>query len=177
MYLWPLGILLVGSCISVVGWVLLVRHNYDPLNPGTLSQLSSRDAATFRYFRTVLWVCGPLFAVGGVMVAYALRSPLLGAVWVITVLLEMLVGIFPAAGRGKRLHEMFAYGMAVCMMIGAVLAAVLLPRLRLVEWLLVVSMAGCALMAALRSHHFVFYELAYIFTAHLTMIVAAIALH
>ena len=166
----------LGTILSMAGWVWFVFKNHDPNHPATLSELAARSPKNRQYFRLVLWVCGPLFGIGTVVLASSLDSQLLVMSWLLTVALELLTGVFvPSNKRHTILHNVVAYSMAVCMWLSAIVAAVVLTEVSLVLWLLLGIMAACAVCASLRRKQFVFYELGFLFSAHLTMVVSAIA--
>ena len=65
--------------------------------------------------------------------------------------------------------------MAVCMWLVAIVVAFLLSELAWLMWLLIASMTICALFALSRRQRFVVYELGFLFSAHLAMVVSAFA--
>lgn len=166
----------LGTILSMAGWVWFVFNNHNLNQPATLSELAARSPKNRQYFRLILWVCGPLFGIGTVVMASSLDSQLLVTLWLLAVVLELLTGVFvPSNKRHTRLHNVVAYGMAVCMWLSAIVAAVILTEVSLVLWLLLGIMTVCAVCASLQRNQFVFYELGFLFSAHLTMVVSAVA--
>ena len=162
----------------MIGWIVFVRREHDRANPVTLSELAARKRESVRYFRLILWVCGPLFGLTAVLfIAPRLQLPVLTALLILMVAFEMLVGVFPPTDKKQKIiHEIIAYAMAVTMLAAAVMFALSLPRFTLAEWLLVGLMLVCAAAAFLRRGAFIFYELGFIFMSHLTLVIAVLAL-
>jgi hypothetical protein len=57
----------------------------------------------------------------------------------------------------------------------AITIAFLLSELAWLMWVLIVCMTTCALLASLRRQQFIVYELGFLFSAHLAMVVSAFA--
>ena len=175
---WAFYPVFVGTIISIIGWVAFVRREHDAMNPATLSMLAARKRENIRYFRLILWVCGPLFGLTAIFfIAPHLQLPFLTSVLILMVGLEMLVGVFPPVDKmQKMIHEIIAYAMALSMAVAGVMLALSLPRFGWMEWLLVGLMLVCATFAVSRRTAFIFYELGFIFMSHITLVVAALAL-
>lgn len=173
---WSLYPAIIGTCLSVWLWLRFVVRNHDKESPMTLSELGAQTDA--RYFRFVLWLCGPLF---GITIVFYL-GPRIASPWIVyslvlVVLFEVLAGVFlPRTTRGKVLHGIAAYGMAICMFVSAVGLALSLQALSWALWLLVAAMLVCAIMAGLRHGRFLVYELAFIFLSHISMVAASVIL-
>ena len=140
----------------------------------TLSELGTRRNA--RYFRLVLWICGPLF---GITIVYYL-TPKITDLWITfsliaVVICEIFTGIFlPRSRTGIVLHGIAAYGMAVCMLLGAVGLALSVPSFAWIVWVLTGVMLVCATMATMKHGKFLFYELMFIFLSHASIVVACL---
>lgn len=175
---WAFYPVFIGTIISIFGWVIFVRREHDAANPATLSELAARKRESIRYFRLVLWVCGPLFGLTALLfIAPRLQLPVLTALMLLMVGLEMLVGVFPPTDKHRKtIHEIVAYAMAAVMALTGVMLALSLPRFAWTEWLLVGLLLVCSAVVVSRRTVFIFYELGFIFMSHMTLIVAALAL-
>lgn len=175
---WAFYPVFIGTIISMVGWVHFVKQKYDK-SPKTLSELAATDAENIRYFRTILWICGPLFGLTALFfMASRINNAVLVYLWAAIVILEILVGVFPPINKPKKLlHEIIAYSMAFLMFCAGILVAVRLDRIAaLLEWLLVGCMIFFAIGGYFHRTRYIYYELGFIFSSHLTLVVAAIAL-
>lgn len=174
---WALYPVFIGTVISMFGWGYFVLKRYDN-SPKTLSELAAISRENILYFRLILWICGPLFVLTAIFyMAHRLPNQFLLWLWLATVVLEILVGVFPPINqRQKFLHEVIAYSMAAFMFATGAILAITLPGLYgTIEWLLVGAMVIFALAGLLHRNKFVYYELGFIFASHLTMVVATIA--
>lgn len=121
---WAFYPVFIGTAISIVGWSYFVIKNYDN-SPKTLSELAATTPKNIQYFRTILWICGPLFGITALFyLAPRVNSSLLVVLWLIVVVLEILVGVIPPTSKRKKLiHEIIAYSMAFFMFSAGILAA------------------------------------------------------
>ena len=169
----------LATLISIVGWTYMAYRDHDKVNPRTLSELGAARRSTLTYFRAVLWVCGLLFAVTMYFfvvprVAHALLQAI---AWSITFLCEVLLGVFPAMGKTARLHDVLAGTMAIGMLIMAYLLSWSLQGSAMhVEIVVALVMSILGFGAVVNRRNFIFYELPFIFLAHITIVVAAIGL-
>lgn len=172
---WSLYPAVVGTLLSILLWTRFVAREYDEKHPMTLSELGTRRNA--QYFRLVLWTCGPLF---GLTIIYYL-SPKITDAWVIftliaVVICEIFTGIFlPRSKRDVILHGIAAYGMAICMLVGAAGLALSVPNSAWIVWILTGAMLACAIMATMKHGKFLLYELMFIFLSHASIVVACLA--
>lgn len=175
---WALYPIFIGTIISIIGWVHFVKQKYDH-SPKTLSELAATDAENIRYFRIILWICGPLFGLTVMFfMAKRIDDAFLVTLWMAIVVLEILVGVFPPDTKPKKLlHEIIAYGMAFLMFYAGILIALKINGVAaILEWTLVGCMVIFALGGYFHRSRYIYYELAFIFSSHLSMIVAAVAL-
>lgn len=179
---WTFYPIFIGTVISICSWLYFVRREHDPLHPLTLSELGAARPDTLRYYRATLWICDPLFAI--TMFLYiAPRSShrlLLTILWSMTFAAVALTGIFPARGKLVSLHDFISLIMGLGMLaIGLVFTWNLHGISRLVEAFLSAVLAYMIGLVAFFYYHrrqLIHYELILIFSSHLTMVVAAIAL-
>jgi hypothetical protein len=88
----------------------------------------------------------------------------------------MLAGVFlPRDGREEIWHNIFAYTMGFAMLGLASSSVLVLPKLTSVAAIIAVSMAAVAIIGPRRRRHYIFYELAFIFLSHASMIIIALA--
>lgn len=175
---WAFYPVIIGTILSVILWLRFIKREYNVSQPGTLSEIAARKEESIRYFRAVLWICGPMFGMTAVFFV-APRSPdqILLAVWLIAVVLEMLVGVFPPISpRMKLAHELIAYAMGAAMFIVVILLAFGSGELAWLQGIMAILMllfVGASFVDKTRYLH---YELGFIFSSHLTMVIAAIDL-
>jgi hypothetical protein len=169
----------VGTFISVVAWTYLVRKEHLTHMPRTLSELAAEKPEALKYYRTVLWICGPLFAI--TMFAFVLprisHPFIIGVACALTVISEMLIGFFPAQ-RGKiTTHDVIAGLMGISMIATAYLFAwSLTGAYANIEFTFALCMSVLGLLCLLDRKRYLFYELPLIFIAHFSILIAALAL-
>lgn len=169
----------IGTAISMVAWTYLAGKEHLSHLPRTLSELASEKQEALRYYRVVLWTCGPLFAI--TMFAFILpriAHPLItGVACAIIISGEMLVGLFPAQ-RGKvTMHDIIAGVMGGAMIALAYLFAWNLDgSYAYIELVFALCMTLLGFLCLAHRKRYLFYELPLIFLSHFSILVAAIAL-
>ena len=132
--------------------------------PRTLSELAAEKPEALRYYRTVLWICGPLFAV----TAYAFVLPrithplFVGIAWTLIILPEMIIGFFPAQRCKITPHDIIA-GMIGTSMIAA-------------GYIFALCMSLLGVLCAVNRKRYLLYELSLIYISHFSILVEALAL-
>ena len=169
----------VGTFISIVGWCYFVYYEHNKVNLKTLSELGAASRSTLTYFRAILWVCGPLFAI--TMFFFVLprinHAYFQVVAYGITFVCEILLGVFPAISKTRRLHAVLAFLMAAGMLAMAYLFSFSFHGAYMrVQVLLALMMSILALSTLLNRKNFIFYELPFIFLAHVTILITALAL-
>jgi len=147
--------------------------------PRTLSELASETLNGMRYYRIVLWVCGPLFGI--TLFAFILpkisNQAIIGVTSLTVILTEMLVGVFPAKRGVFTRHDVIAGLMGLSMIaLTYFFAWSLNDMFARIELLLAISMCIVAVCCFIDRKRFLFYELTLIFLSHLSIIIAALAL-
>jgi hypothetical protein len=105
------------------------------------------------------------------------HTPFVAVAWTVTLLSEVFLGVFPAIGHTRRLHEMLALSMAVGMLATAFLFAWSLQGgFMPAELLLALTMCVLALGITVNRRNFIYYELPFIFLAHISILITVIAL-
>ncbi|MEJ0073615.1 MAG: hypothetical protein WDN27_06130 [Candidatus Saccharibacteria bacterium] len=169
----------IGTLISIGAWTYLARREHIAHVPRTLSELASEKPEALKYYRIVLWVCGPLFAVTTLffIVPRIENQIAVGAACALTVLAELLIGIYPAQ-RGKiTTHDLIAGLMGAAMLASAYLFAFSLGAIYShIEISFAIIMTILAALTILDRKRYLFYELPFIFIAHGSILVAALAL-
>lgn len=169
----------IGTGISVIGWVAVAHSQYRKQFPSTLSELASDSPENLKYYRAILWVCGPLFAVTlfGFVIQRIAHPLVIGLVSALTITSEMLLGIFTAQRNLFTAHDVISGVMGVAMILSAYLFAwSLTGSSELVELTFAIGMSLAGLLCIVDRKRYIFYELAVIFLAHLSVITIAIAL-
>jgi hypothetical protein len=172
----------VGTIISVISLTYIARKEHNPNQPKTLSEIAAQKKHILLFFRLIVWGCGLLFAV--TVLYYILprigtsHHDLLFGVYLFTIACELLLGLFAARDSlEKTLHEIFAYGMGVGLLLTAVLFAISLNGIySQLEYLLTFVMVILCIMAIVDKKRFIFYELPFIYLSHFTIIIATVAL-
>jgi hypothetical protein len=168
-----------GTFISIISWTYLTKKEHLKHIPRTLSEIASEKPESLRYYRIILWVCGPLFALTTLLyIVPRIANPVfVGLVSSITILSEMLLGIFTAK-RGKvTIHDLIANLMGLMMIASAfVFALGLKGTYRYTESGVGLTLSILAILTIVDSRRYIFYELPFIYLAHISVLVAAIAL-
>jgi hypothetical protein len=174
---WALYSVFVATVLSVGGWSYFVWREHDAVHPVELSMLAVRNKANATYYRTFMWLCPPLFAITGWWyVAPRVHNGLLVALWLISCGCCMLAGVFlPRAGKQEQLHDIFAYTMGIAMLALAFVAAWAVPKYSLAMWFVAFTMAAVAIAGPRLRHHYIFYELGFIYFSHLSMVLVTFA--
>jgi len=169
----------IGTILSVTCLSYLALHEHDHGNPRPLSELGASDRRNLAYFRTVLVVCGTLFAVTmfGFLIPKVQYSLYLLIAWIVYYGDELLLAVIPARGTWEyRLHNIFAYAMAAGMLATAFIFILSLHGIAaILEVTGMCAMVAAGIMTFLDRQRYIIYELAFIYTSHLTIVIAAAA--
>lgn len=176
LIIWPA---FVATAISILGWINFIYKEHDNLSPRTLSELGAGSAETLAYFRTVLWICGPLFGI--TMYFYVIPlikyGPYHALAWSITLLGEILLGVFPAMGKTRPLHDSLAMLMGLGMLATSYLCWLSLQgKPKYLELCIAIVMTILAAYTVTRQKNFIVSELSFIFLSHCSILIAALAL-
>lgn len=179
MQSWTFYSAFIGTSISIVAWTYLALKEHLTHIPRTLSELASEKPQALRYYRIVLWTCGPLFAVttlGFIVPRVAYTVPV-GIACGLTIMAELLVGVFPAQRGRITIHDIIAGVMGLSMIASAYLFAWSLHGFYTnAEMVFTIFMTLLALLCLIDRKRYLFYELPFIFLAHFSVLIAAIAL-
>lgn len=175
---WTFYPVFIGTIVSIVSLTrIAIQHRTNA--PITLSELVAAEEALLRRFRNILLFCGVLFAITlfGFIVP---RTNYLVPVILFGVLMiggNLIAAVIPARAATAFAHLLFAQGMAIGMWGLGLTFAIALPGLfSALAFILAFSMTVFALLTLLDKKHYLRYELAFIFSSHLSILVAAIAL-
>jgi len=169
----------VGTFISIVAWAYLAYKEHLSHLPRTLSELAAEKIEALRYYRTVLWTCGPLFAITTLLfIVPRITHPVLVATACATIVTtEMVVGVFPAQRGRITAHDIIAAVMGFAMTAAAYLFAWNLSgNYRVTELTFAILLTILAALTNLDRRRYLFYELPFIFLSHFSILVAALAL-
>lgn len=178
MPIWTFYPAFVGTFISVIAWTYLARKEHLSHVPRTLSELAAENPKALKYYRIVLWTCGPLFAI--TMFAFIVervRHPLIiGIACALAIITETLIGLFPAQ-RGKvTTHDIIAGVMGAAMIAsGYLFAWALKGSYAHVELVFAVCMNVLGVFCLINRKRYLFYELPLIYLSHFSVLVAALA--
>lgn len=169
---------LIGIILSSVGITVLAKREYHIEKKPTLSELAARDGKTLRKFRIILWICVPLISI----MMYSLVIPgLSNGLWLflfytLIASCEVFLALLPASGRTRWKHDVFAWGMALGMIVITPAFALMLTGVcALLESLIFGAMIMLSFLGIKYYERFIFFQLPYIFLSHMSILVAAIA--
>ncbi len=169
----------LGTVISIVAWTVFALKEHDSNNPKTLSELGAKDDHTLLYYRVVLWLCGPLFAITFLffIVPRITNNEIVAFFCILTVVTELLLGVFPARGRTVMSHNIISWIMGSSMLVSTILFAWNLSgAVSTFLYFASITMAIFMTLAILNTKKFLFYELLFLYVAHISVLVTAIAL-
>jgi len=163
------------TCLTYLAW-----REHNPEKPRTLSELAADNQKLVNRFRTVLWVCGTLFAftMFFYVVPRVTHAHYQLMAWIVYYGCEVLLGIFPARGNVERLlHNVFAYVMGVAMLVTVFLFALEFRGIfTIIESALTITMVILGVLTTLDRKRVIFYELPFIFLSHVSILTAIFAL-
>lgn len=167
----------IGSMVKLT--TIAVRY-HDRQHPKSLSELALAEDRALLLFRKVLFICASLFSVTIYgFIGPRLDNPLPSVVaWTVVYIGIMCVAVLPARGGTFMPHVAAAQTMGAGM-----LALALCFWLTVgggfgrVELLLAFCMAILGLLTYIDRRRFIFYELAFIYLNHITIVVAALAVY
>jgi len=170
----------LGTFLSVTFLTSLTYREHNPELPRTFSALVAQNKKLVNWFRAASAICPTLCSV----TIYFLIVPnvrygvALFVVWSICYASELLLALFPERGTiEKQLHGFFAYSMGLTMLVTAfILALTLSDGYRTFEIGVTVGMLVLGVLTQLDRKRFIFYELAFIYSSHASILIAAIAL-
>ncbi len=169
----------IGTFISIAAWTYLARKEHLSHLPRTLSELAAERPEALRYYRIVLWVCGPLFAITmfGFVLPRTTSTLIIGVTCAVIIAGEMLIGLFPARRGKMTIHDIIAGAMGAAMIALAYLFARDLHGMYMyteLSFALCMTLLGVLCLA--HRKRYLFYELPLIFLSHFSILAAAIAL-
>ncbi len=170
---------IIGTVGSIVSLTLLAKREHALEKGKTLSELGARSDKTLREFRIILWTCGLLFA----FALYGLILPSLDFNFFLTVttsiviVCELLLGFFPARqGLSLKIHNLVAFAMGLGMLMLTTAFVFQLSGVAMaIEIVIFGLMFAFGLLGLRHRHHFLYFELPFIFLSHISIFVAAIA--
>jgi hypothetical protein len=89
---------------------------------------------------------------------------------------ELLASLLPARNKTLHMHNVLAQIMAIGMLGLVLLFSLRLHQYQFIEVTLLVIMCTMALLTFADKKRYIVYEMTYIFSSHLTILIAAIAL-
>lgn len=179
MQVWTFYPAFIATLISIIAWTHLAHKEHLTHMPRTLSELASEKPESLRYYRIVLWVCGPLIAITafGFVVPRIDHPLIIGVTLAVMTITEMLVGVFPAI-RGKiTAHDIIAATMGGAMIASAYLFAWSLGgTYAYIELVFALCMTVLAVLCLADRKRYLFYELPLIYLSHFSILTVAVAL-
>lgn len=167
----------LGTILSII---LLSRLTFQEkkIPARTLSEYATSDPARLRSFRNILLVCNTLFSVSTFSVLIPKSS---NTALVLGACICMAIGIYgcaliPAKGSTKKLHLLFAVAMGVSMPILALVCAIELTgayRISLMACFGIMTLF--ALLMLFDEKRYIVHELLFIFTSHISILIALLA--
>ena len=170
----------VGVALSVIQIIALFIREYDKETHHTLSHVGAKDARVLAHFRRILIVCGTLITIGVLfgIAPYTSQQLGLSVLWVAVLLCEVGAALIPAKkGIAEVLHTILGLLMGIGFLAFAILMVRILPIGAVtVEYYLCLLMGLMIVLAAALPKKLVYFELAYIFFSHVSIVVALFAL-
>lgn len=171
----------MGTILSMTLLSYLAWKEHNPDSPRTLSQLAAQNKRLVWWFRIALWTCGTLFAITmyGLIIPTSKNHTALFIAWTVYYTCELLLALFPARGTiEKYLHNVFSYSMGGAMLVVAFLFAADFSGIpQFIEASITLTMVLLGCLTYIDKKRFIFYELPFIYLSHISILVAAIALH
>ncbi len=178
MITWAFYPAFLATLLSVISLSRIAFKYHDKQQPRTLSELAAAQQALLNRFRTILWVCGTLFAITvyGYVVAQINHASLLAGAWTLTYAGNLLAAIIPARDKQLKLHNICAQAMGVGMLAMAYLFWLNLGGAAAgSEACISLAMTLLIFMTLTDRKHYIFYELSFIFLSHFSILVAVLA--
>jgi hypothetical protein len=177
---WTFYPIFAGTLVSLLGLTrIAVLTQQNNTRHQSLSELAASDDKLLSHFRSILIICGVLFAIT-TFGFIAPRSNDHSLVYIFGALMiggELLASLIPAKGNCLKLHLMLALIMALGMFgLSATFWLKQAGALSNIEAVFTAILGiSCTLSVADRSRYLI-YELVFIFSSHFSLLVAAVAL-
>lgn len=178
------GMQLVGLAASALATVTsiasLSRLAYiwhDAAAPKSLSELAAVQDRLLNHFQKVLWTCGTLFAVAvyGAIAPNFIHGVWLSIAWTVTYLGDVLLAAVPMRGKTVLLHTLYAQAMALGMWgMAWVFFWGFTGWFKVVALGIVIAMMLLALLTFADKRRYIFYELAFLYLSHVSIILGAV---
>ena len=170
----------IGTVISVIFLTSLAWREHHPGSPRSFSTLVSQRKELVKQFRIASAVVSTLFTISifFFIVPKVQYGGALFFAWALCYVSELLVSIFPERGTiEKQLHSVFAYVMALCMILTTVIFIFSFSgAVRMLEIGILICGLIFAVLARIDRKRFIIYELLFIFMSHASILVALVAL-
>ncbi|HSX05104.1 MAG TPA: hypothetical protein VLF69_01400 [Candidatus Saccharimonadales bacterium] len=176
---WTFYPVFVGTIVSMAGLGRIAVTTHDAAAPKALSELAAAEERLLARFRNILLLCGTLFAITvfGFIVPRLAHGSLVAVFGALMIGGELLAAVVPFRGKTLRPHLLLAHTMGIGMLgLGVSFWVALGGHFAALEAILALSMAACALLTVVDKQHYIVYELAFIFSSHLSIVIAALAL-
>lgn len=176
---WAFYPVLIGTLLSVVGLSRIAIQNHFDHTPKSLSELAAAEGRLLKRFRNILIFCDALFAITlfGFIVPRVDQAVLVAIFGGLMIGGEFLAALLPARGRTLLLHLVFAQTMSVGMLgLGVLFLVTLAGWFSILAAVMTACMVIFGLLTIVDKKHYITYELAFIFSSHFSIIVAAVAL-
>lgn len=176
---WTFYPVLLGTLVSMFGLSQIAVQNRSAASPKSLSELVAAEEALLRRFRNILLLCGMLFGI----TVFGFIAPRSGNALPVTVFGILMIGgeliaaIVPAHGKTLVPHLVLAHAMAIGMLgLGVTFSIALTGMFAALAAVLTVGMVAFSALTFADKRHYMVYELAFIFSSHFSVVVAALAL-
>jgi hypothetical protein len=169
----------LGTFLSVTFLSFLAYREHNPESPRSFSKLVAEKRRLVNWFRVASAVCPTLCAVTlyALVVPNVRHASALFVSWTIFYVSELLLAIFPERGAiEKQLHSFFAYTMGAALIVSALIFIFALDdSYKFIEVGITMVMLSLATLTQLDRKRFIFYELGFIYSSHVSLLVAAVA--
>jgi hypothetical protein len=170
----------LATFLAITILTFLAWREHNPELPRSFSGIAAQTKRLVNWFRVVTVVVSTLFAI--TMYFFIIPKIPYGTalfvVWTIGYVSDQLLALFPERGTIERqLHSFFAYTLAATfLMISVIFVFSFSGGFRVLQIGTLVGMLILAALTRLDKKRFIFYELAFIYLSHFSILVAAIAL-
>jgi len=179
MTIWAFYPALMATLLSVIGLSRIAFKYHDKQQPRTLSELAAAQEPLLNRFRTILWICGTLFAltVYGYICPRIDHAALLITAWTLTYVGNLLAAVIPARDKKLKLHNICAQAMGIGMVVMTYWFWLNLHSVYAgIEAGISLAMTLLVVLTFADRSRYIFYELSFIFLSHASILVAVFAL-
>lgn len=167
-----LALAVVATVVSIIGWSVYAYKYYDRGSGRTLSQSAPMAKQSTIVYRAIMWFCCSLFVAVAALGLWPFY-PLAGVLLAITAILGSLAAIYLPTTRWRTvIHDVAAYGLAAGMVLTSIyFVSVSSGAYWLAQAALLATILFCGTMALVNRRNYIYFQMVYIYAAHVAVIV------